>query len=128
MSNKVLLVTPPDDILIDGVRLVLVDLDQSHTALISQALNKIDSIPNIVTYIWNNGNDPAWLFDKKIKSSIIFFNAESSNELLVGYLAAQKNSHFFGNLKTLASVNNRAIYDAEQIKVILENVIYNYDI
>ena len=38
MTDKVLVVTPPDDVLIDGFRLLLVDLDADQTKIISNNL------------------------------------------------------------------------------------------
>ena len=42
MSDKVILVTPPDDILVDAVRFLLVDLNQEQTQLISDTITKLD--------------------------------------------------------------------------------------
>ena len=49
MTDKVLLVTAPDDTPIDAIRILLVDLVPEHTQMISDALNEFTSIPNIVT-------------------------------------------------------------------------------
>ena len=65
--------------------------------------------------------------DKKHKSDVIIFNADSENDLIVGYMAAQKNSYYFGNLKILNVVNNSAIYNAEQLLELLEKKITNHD-
>lgn len=127
MSDRVIIVTPPDDTLLDGIRFLAVDLDQSQTQVLSSSLSKLVSMPNIIVYIWNTGDSVDWLFDKKQKSEVIVFNADSQNDLIVGYLAAQKESYYFGNLKSLNAVNNSAIYSVEDCFVFLERMIDKYD-
>jgi hypothetical protein len=126
MSDKVLLVTAPDDVLVDGVRILLVDLVPEQQQIISNALAQLATIPNVVLYIWNSSNDASWLLDKKSKSDTIIFNANSENDVIIGYMAAQSNSHYFGTLKILSLVNNSTIYNIEQVSTILENVIKQY--
>ncbi len=126
MTDKVIVVTPPDDILVDGLRILLVDLTPDQTDLISQTLTRLETIPTIITYMWNNTNDINWLLDKKHKSDLIFFNANGENDVIIGYMAAQ-HSYYFGNLRSLSQVNKNAIYDTEQLFNLLENVIQQYD-
>lgn len=126
MSDKVIIVTPPDDIQVDGLRILLVDLTPEQTNLISQSLTRLETIPTTITYVWNTSNDISWLLDKKHKSFLIFFNADSENDAIIGYMAAQANSYYFGNLKSLSQVNQNAIYDTEQIFNLMENVIQQY--
>jgi predicted DNA binding protein len=126
MSDKVLLVTAPDDVLVDGVRILLVDLVPEQQQIISNALAQLATIPNVVLYIWNSSDDASWLLDKKSKSDTIIFNANSENDVIIGYMAAQSNSHYFGTLKILSLVNNSTIYNIEQVSTILENVIKQY--
>jgi hypothetical protein len=123
MTDKVILVTPPDDILIDGIRILLVDLNSEQTQLISDALNRLTGDTTIISYMWNSKDNIDWLLDKKLKSQLIIFNADSENEIIVGYMAAQKNSHYFGILRSLTAANNCAIYNTDQIHNLLENVI-----
>ena len=89
MTDKVLLVTAPDDSPIDAIRILLVDLTQDHTQLISNAINQFTSIPNIVAYIWHPSDPTDWLLDKKHKSHAIVFNADCENHIITGYMAAQ---------------------------------------
>jgi len=126
MSDKVIIVTPPDDIQVDGLRILLVDLTPDQTNIISQSLTRLETIPTTITYVWNTSNDISWLLDKKHKSFLIFFNADSENDAIIGYMAAQVNSYYFGNLKSLSQVNQNAIYDTEQIFNLMENVIQQY--
>jgi len=126
MSDKVLLVTTPDDVLVDGVRILLVDLIPEQQQAISNAIAQLETMPNVVLYIWNSSEDTLWLLDKKFKSDAIIFNANSENDVIIGYMAAQSNSHYFGTLKILSSVNNSTIYNIEQVLTILENIIKQY--
>ena len=126
MSDKVIIVTPPDDIQVDGLRILLVDLTPDQTNVISQSLTRLETIPTTITYVWNTSNDISWLLDKKHKSFLIFFNADSENDAIIGYMAAQVNSYYFGNLKSLSLANQNAIYDTEQIFNLMENVIQQY--
>lgn len=127
MSDKVLLVTAPDDTPIDAIRILLVDLTPEHTQVISNALNEFTSIPNIVTYIWKNGDSIDWLLDKKHKSFCIIFNADCENHMILGYMSAQSNSHYFGTLKTLRNVNNNAIYNVNDCVNLINNLIIRYE-
>ena len=126
MNSKVILVTDPDDVAYDGVRLLLVNLTADQTQLLSTALSKINNLPMVVLYIWNNSS-PDWLFDKKHKSHHIIFNAEHENQLITGYMAAQRNSSYFGILKNLAKVNTKAIYSIDDCIKLLETVIGTYE-
>lgn len=127
MSDKVLLVTAPDDTPIDAIRILLVGLTPDHTQLISDAFNSFTSIPNLVTYIWQPEDSVDWLLDKKHKSHCIIFNADCENHMIIGYMAAQSNSHYFGMLKTLRNVNNNAIYNVNDCVTIINNLIIRYE-
>lgn len=127
MTDKVIIVTPPDDVLVDGLRILLVDLHPDQTQLISNALSQLVTIPTIVTYIWKTTDGVEWLLDKKLKASLVIFNADSENDVIVGYMAAQHNSHYFGNLRSLSKANTSAIYNTDQITDILEKTIAQHD-
>jgi hypothetical protein len=126
MTNKVILVTEPDDVNYDALRILLVNLTTDQTQLLSEALSKIDHMPVTVLYIWTNG-DTNWLFDKKHKSNQIIFNAEHQNQIITGYMAAQQDSAYFGTLKDLDKVNIKAIYNIDDCIKLLETVIGNYE-
>ena len=127
MTGQVLVVTTPDDVMIDGFRLLLVDLDADQTKTISDSLLKISSDTSVITYMWGSNDDSYWLLDKKAKSDLIIFNANSQNELIVGYMAAQKNSHYFGTLKTLAQANAKAIYASEDCESLITFNLNNHE-
>ncbi len=119
MTDSVILVTDPDDIQVDGLRLLLVDLNVDQNQIVSDALAQSSGFGSIVSYIWRSGDSPDWLLDKKHKSELIIFNADSENDIIIGYMAAQKYSYYFGTLKILSPVNNRNIYNADDVTKIL---------
>jgi hypothetical protein len=126
MTDKVILVTDPDDILIDGCRILLVNLVEDQTQLISKALNQIELKINLIVYMANSSSID-WILDKKNKSNLIIFNADSQNDLLTGYLSAKMISHYFGNLKILSKVNDRVIYNVDDIVNLLNKTIGTYE-
>jgi hypothetical protein len=127
MTGKVLVVTTPDDVVLDGFRLLLVNLDADQTKTVSDSLLKISSDTTVITYMWGSNDNSYWLLDKKAKSDLIIFNANSQNELIVGYMAAQKNSHYFGTLKTLAQANAKAIYASEDCESLITFNLNNHE-
>jgi hypothetical protein len=127
MTAKVVVVTAPDDVLIDGFRLLLIDLDAEQTKIISDSLLNLKSQHDIITYLWSSDHDTDWLLDKKSKSNLIIFNADSANSLIIGYICAQKNSHYFGTLRNLSRANAKAIYASEDCESLLNLTINNYE-
>lgn len=126
MTEKVILVSAPDDILEDACRILTVDLTAQQNEIISQCLLSKSSIPKTVIYTWNSIDENTWIFDKILKSDLIIFNAESENQTLVGYLAARRNAFYFGHLKTLSIINKSAIYDVQQCSELLERTFDTY--
>lgn len=120
MLNNILAVTAPDDVTQDGKRLLLVDLSEDQMGILSRTFSEIPSFGTVITYIWKSQEDPQWLIDKKHKSDLIIFNADSVDQYTVGYMSAQPNSYYFGNLKNLQYANNRAIYDYTQAVNLME--------
>jgi hypothetical protein len=127
MNDRIVLVTPPDDVHYNGLRILLVDLAVEHTQFISDVLTKTENVPTIISYVWNTGDDVVWLLDKKDKSDLIVFNADSHNQTIVGFLSAYSNSHYFGTLKDLHVVNNSAIYSVEQFVEIFNYTVKKYE-
>lgn len=124
MTDKVILVTSPDDVLVDGVRILLAGLTLDQQQIVSNALGQLEITSTIVVYTWNPV-DNEWSIDKKHKSDIIFFNADWE-DILVGYLAAQPNAHYFGTLKALGSANTSIVYDSEQVLILLEKILHRH--
>jgi hypothetical protein len=127
MADKVLVVTSPDDVLIDGYRLLVVDLDTEQSKLLSDTLLNISYNNNIILYVWNTGDNIDWLLDKKHKSNCVIFNANSENDIIIGYMAAQKNSYYIGNLKSLSRANPRTIYASEDLKNLINLNLNQYE-
>jgi len=131
MTDKILVVTAPDDSLIDGIRVLLIELSNDQSLVVSNALLTADTKYSIITYAWKMGDSIEWLLDKKSKSDIIIFNADAAAngaiELIIGYIAAQPNSYYFGNLKSLVLSNDSAIYTADHILSLLERAKNYYD-
>ena len=124
--DNILVVTPPDDIHNDGFRLLLVDLTADQSQIVSDSLLNLKSIPPTVVYSWKSDDLDEWLLQKKKKSDLIIFNAESSKHLLIGYLAAQINTYYFGTLRTLSTVNNRELLNTDHCIELLDNYITQY--
>lgn len=125
-TNKITLVSAPDDVYQDGLRICLVGLTKEQSSIISDSLNLLDYIPNTVIYVWNN-EDYVWLIDKKQKSQIIIFNAEFENQELVGYLSAHTKSYYLGTLRTLGIINKNVIYDIDQLINLFKESISTYE-
>lgn len=125
MTNKVTLVTDPDDVYYDAFRILAVDLDQTHSKILSDSLLHLETVPETVIYVWN-GSDLNWLFDKKHKSHLILFNADTEKQELAGYFAAQPNSHYFGTLRSLEKINTKTIYDIQDLTQLLGEYFTNY--
>jgi hypothetical protein len=126
MIDKILLVTEPDDIIQDGPRILTVDLSQEHNQIISDSLSDISVFSNIIIYSWVIGNDVSWLIDKSRKSQLIIFNAESQDQIIIGYLASKPNAFYFGNLRSLNHVNKSVLFDSEDTKEILIKMLNLY--
>lgn len=124
--DNILVVTPPDDIHTDGFRLLLVDLTPDHSQIVSDSLLNLKSLPPIVVYSWKSDDLDEWLLQKKKKSDLIIFNAESSKHMLVGYLAAQINTYYFGTLRNLGTINNRVLHNTDQCIELLEHYTTTY--
>jgi hypothetical protein len=120
MSDKVIVATAPDDVLIDAFRLLLVDLNSVQSKTISDALLELSLDTNVVVYLWKSTDPVSWLLDKRSKANLIIFNADSTNDIIVGYMAAQKKSHYFGNLKLLSGANVANLYAMEDCVVLLK--------
>jgi hypothetical protein len=124
MTDKILVITSPDDTLLDGIRVLHVELTEEQRQITSSAMLNADTPYNIINYVWNMGDSVSWLLDKHPKCDVILFNANVPNngaiELIIGYIAAQPRSYYFGTLRDLHLVNDRAIYNANDILSLLE--------
>jgi hypothetical protein len=128
MTDKILVITAPDDAPLDGVRILAVNLAQEQGQIVSNALLEFDNFNvNVINYVWNTGDDVSWLLDKKAKSDVIIFNADVDDNTVTGYLSAQSKSCYFGTLKDLYLANDRAIYTIEDVLTLLEIIVKKHE-
>ena len=98
-------------------------LKEEQSTLVSSIIYNLKDYKPTIIYVSNGQNDTEWLLDKKQKCSIIVYNAEMEDQTMVGYLAAQSNSYYFGELRSLTSVNKNKINNKEQLTKIMEDLI-----
>ena len=122
MTDRILVVTAPDDILQSGIRIAHVNLSQPQSQTISQALMQSTLPHSVINYVWNRGDSKQWMFDKIAKTDLILFNADCDEEsaMLIGWLSADPRSYYFGNLRDLNMVNDRMIYNSADILKLME--------
>ena len=53
--DQVLLVSSPDYVALEGVRLLIVGLTPEQSNIVSSALTSIETIPRVILYVWNEG-------------------------------------------------------------------------
>jgi hypothetical protein len=123
VKNKITIITPPDDVSEDGIRILVYGCKEEQTLLISSVIYEIKECKPTIIYVCNGQDNSKWALDKKQKCSIIIFNAETENQTMVGYLAAQHNSYYFGELRTLQPVNSNRINTKEQLTTLMEDNI-----
>jgi hypothetical protein len=128
MTDRILVITAPDDAPLDGIRILAVNLTQEQGQIVSNALLQFDNFNvNVINYVWNTGEDVSWLLDKKAKSDVIIFNADVDDNTVTGYLSAQSKSCYFGTLKDLYLANDRAIYTIEDVLTLLEIIVKKHE-
>lgn len=121
MNKKITLVTAPDDVIFDATRILTYDLSNDQSLLVSYALSQIELEDQTVVYVANGKDSSEWILDKKQKCSIIILNAEANDQTMVGYLMAQRNSYYIGNLRSLHPLNKTEIKTIEELKQIMED-------
>ena len=127
MTDKILVVTPPDDILLQGIRILHVNLNEEQSTIVSNALMQSTLPHNIINYVFKMGNSIEWLLDKSTKCDIIIFNANNSRsdaglDVVLGWISAQPQSCYFGTLRDLHLANDRVIYTSDDILNLLEKI------
>lgn len=127
MSDRILIVTAPDDIPLQGIRVAHVNLTSEQSGIVSSAMLQTTLPHTIINYVWTFNDPVNWLFDKITKCDLILFNANSPSELLIGWVSAQPQAHYFGTLKDLHIVNDQAIYSDEDILTLLEKISKHYE-
>ena len=126
MTDKILVVTPPDDTLLDGIRITHINLNEEQSSIVSSALLNLTLPHIVVNYVWKMGNKVDWLLDKVSKSDLVIFNADGpidpGKDVIIGWTAAQPQSYYFGTLRDLHLVNDRVIYSSADILNLLEKI------
>lgn len=127
MIDKIVVVTPPDDVYQLGQRVLTVDLSSEQLNEVSQSIQNLDIDDNIIVYVWRPGLGIEWLLDKIYKSNAIIFNADSVDQTLVGFLSAQRKSAYFGDLRSLKEVNKSVIFNKDQCINFLNKTLGLYE-
>lgn len=127
MADRILIVTDPDDTYQQGFRILTVDLGIDQENIVSQTVQNLDTEHDVILYVWKIGSDINWLLDKIYKSNAVIFNANSLDQTLVGFLAAQKKSSYFGELRSIKEVNKSVIFDQDQCSNYLNRYLGLYE-
>ncbi len=131
MTDKILVVTQPDDTLLQGIRITHVQLTEEQSSIVSTALLQSTLPHNIINYIWKMGDRVDWLLDKIAKSDLIIFNADCPSngaiEIIIGWTAAQPQSYYFGNLRDLHIANDHVLYNSDDILNLLEKIAKHHE-
>ena len=132
MSDRILVITPPDDTLLQGIRIMHVGLNEEQSSVVSTALLQTTLPHTIINYVWNMGNPVDWLLDKIIKSDIVIFdaggNSDPGKDVIIGWTAAQPQSYYFGSLRDLHLANDRVLYSSEDVLNLIEKISTKYNI
>jgi hypothetical protein len=120
MPDKVLVVTFPDDVIIDAKRILLFDPTAEQTQLISSCLSASEFGCDIVFYIWRFGDDIDWLLDKILKYDLAILNADTEEQGLLGYLFAKPNSYYIGNIRSLSKLKKSEVLGTDHLNSILK--------
>jgi hypothetical protein len=119
VSSKIFVITDPDDVEYDALRIVAVDLAPEQSYSLSEVLKTIQTNRDINLYVYSNLDDVAWLIDKSNKADYIFANPQSDDQQIVGYIASKRQSYFFGDTKITKALNKRSVLSHEHITEIL---------
>lgn len=127
MTDRIVVVTPPDDVFQLGFRLLTVNLTVDQLDQVSSSIKDLKIDCDIIVYLWKTQSDIQWLLDKIYKCDGIIFNADDIDQTLVGFLAGQKRSAYFGNLRTIKEINKSVIFDSTQCTEFLNRYIGLYE-
>ena len=124
MTSKIFVITAPDDVDYDALRIVSADLTPEQSQMLSNVLKNISLDRDINLYVHSNSDDYQWVIDKSGKADLIFGNTVSDDQQIVGFLASKRQSHFFGDSKLTKSLNKKSIFSEEQIAQIIRNELH----
>lgn len=119
MNSKIVLITAPDDVEYDALKIAAVDLAPEQSEALSQVVKLIDIDRDINLYVYNLWDDLKWIIDKASKADIVFANAGSDNQQLIGFLASKRHTHLFGESTLSKALNKEPVFSQEQIEHII---------
>lgn len=130
MTDKILVVTPPDDTFLQGIRITHVNLTPEQSQIVSQGLMRCRTTHAIINYVWQYENPVSWLLNSTLKSDLIFFNADNNftkeSDMITGYIAASPKSHYFGVLRDLHIANDRVLLNSDDVTNLVET-LFQYE-
>lgn len=127
MSDRIILVTDPDDVVLAGFRILAVDLSPEQQSQLSTELKLLDTDTALIVYLWKSTDSVRWLLDKKTKSSLTVFDAEMQNQTIAGFLSAFPDSYYYGMLRDLDIYNVNNLMVADNFNKLLERRLEIYE-
>lgn len=121
MTERILIVTPPSDVVEDQLSVLLIGLDQSQTTFFSECLKSTENL-DITVYLWKETDSKDWLFDKQKKSDLIIINAEMEDQLLVGYFVSNKKTFYIGNLRSIDFLSHKLINNKHNFLQVIDQL------
>ena len=119
MNSKIVLITAPDDVEYDALKIAAVDLAPEQSESLSQVVKNLDIDRDINLYVYNLWDDLKWIIDKSSKADIVFANAGSDNQQLLGFLASKRHTHLFGESALGKALNKEPVFSQQQLEHIL---------
>ena len=123
MNRKISLITAPDDLEFDAIRILAVCLSPDQSNTLSDVLKVLEVEKDINLYIYNHADDLYWLVDKAHKADIIFVNGALENQKVAGWLASKRQSCFFDDAPLHKALNNTIVYSKEQIELAIRKAL-----
>jgi hypothetical protein len=124
VNNKIFVITAPDDVEYDALCIAAVGLSPEQSEALSNVLKSIDIDRDINLYVYNVWDDIKWIIDKSAKADLIFANAGADDQQLIGFLAAKRQTHLFGESTLGQALNKEQVFSQQQIEQIIGKEVY----
>lgn len=121
MNEKILIVTPPSDIIEDHISILTVGLNNEQTVFVSECLKSVEQ-DDLTVYLWQENDSRDWLFDKIKKSDLIVLNAEMNDQTLVGYIVANKKTLYLGNLLSIDFLHQKILNNKQTFLQVIDQL------
>lgn len=121
MNERILIVTPPSDVVEDHTAVLTVGLNNEQTVFISDCLKSVEN-DDLTVYLWQENDPRDWLFDKIKKSHLIVLNAEMNDQTLVGYIVANKKTVYLGNLLSIDFLQQKTLNSKQAFLQVLDQL------